>query len=282
MSDKSSIILRYDVSNDRLADRRCKGIICNHYRGLAPFDLVSRFAGGLAYFMNNRQYLRRICGPCEDDLTYQTFRRMFDVDFIHPSLWVSIDGVEKAKRRLLDGKISRDKLNDSIMWCDAGYGQLLIDIAETDGITTATYAFVESVYDYAKHYSVDDYILQKSITSKEDLTEAVNYIHDTASVMTLDEIKEFVETDLYDYAFFSESQQEETLHTKGTITDEDPIEELELSIRAYNSLKKAGAVTVGQLKQMSHDEIRNCRNMSAKACDEVTDKLKSLGTGIFP
>ena len=52
------------------------------------------------------------------------------------------------------------------------------------------------------------------------------------------------------------------------------IEELYLSVRAYNCLKRAGIDTVEQLKKMNEEELMKVRNLGRKACDEVLEKVR--------
>jgi DNA-directed RNA polymerase subunit alpha len=56
-----------------------------------------------------------------------------------------------------------------------------------------------------------------------------------------------------------------------------PIEELDLSVRPYNCLKRAGINTVGDLLQRTEDEIVNVKNFGRKSLDEVKEKLAGLG-----
>lgn len=58
---------------------------------------------------------------------------------------------------------------------------------------------------------------------------------------------------------------------------EMPIEELELSVRSYNCLKRAGISTVEDLANKSEAEMMKVRNLGKKSLDEVTNKLRSLG-----
>ena len=55
------------------------------------------------------------------------------------------------------------------------------------------------------------------------------------------------------------------------------IEELELSVRSFNCLKRAGIATVEDLTNKSETEMMNVRNLGKKSFDEVTAKLHSLG-----
>ena len=56
-----------------------------------------------------------------------------------------------------------------------------------------------------------------------------------------------------------------------------PIEELELSVRSYNCLKRAGIATVGDLAEKSQEDMMKVRNLGKKSLDEVTNKLIELG-----
>ncbi|MBE5818025.1 MAG: DNA-directed RNA polymerase subunit alpha [Clostridiales bacterium] len=56
-----------------------------------------------------------------------------------------------------------------------------------------------------------------------------------------------------------------------------PIEELELSVRSYNCLKRANINTIGELLLKSEEEMIKVRNLGKKSLDEVMQKLQSLG-----
>ena len=55
------------------------------------------------------------------------------------------------------------------------------------------------------------------------------------------------------------------------------IEELELSVRSFNCLKRAGIATVEDLTNKSETDMMKVRNLGKKSFDEVTAKLHSLG-----
>ncbi len=59
-----------------------------------------------------------------------------------------------------------------------------------------------------------------------------------------------------------------------------PIEELQLSVRSYNCLKREGVNTVGDLVQKSEAELMDIRNFGQKSIDEVKAKLEDLGLGL--
>ena len=55
------------------------------------------------------------------------------------------------------------------------------------------------------------------------------------------------------------------------------IEDLELSVRSFNCLKRAGISTVEDITNMTEAEMMKVRNLGKKSLDEVTNKLHSLG-----
>lgn len=57
------------------------------------------------------------------------------------------------------------------------------------------------------------------------------------------------------------------------------IEDLDLSVRSYNCLKRAGIQTVDELTQKTEDEMMRVRNLGKKSLKEVKDKLNELGLG---
>jgi DNA-directed RNA polymerase subunit alpha len=58
------------------------------------------------------------------------------------------------------------------------------------------------------------------------------------------------------------------------------VEELNLSVRSYNCLKREGINTVGDLVQKSEAELMDIRNFGQKSIDEVKAKLEELGLGL--
>ena len=55
------------------------------------------------------------------------------------------------------------------------------------------------------------------------------------------------------------------------------IEDLDLSVRSYNCLKRAGINTVEELVQRDEDEMMKVRNLGRKSLEEVQQKLAQLG-----
>ena len=58
------------------------------------------------------------------------------------------------------------------------------------------------------------------------------------------------------------------------------IEELELSVRSFNCLKRAGINTVQELTNRTTDDMMKVRNLGRKSLEEVLAKLKELGLSL--
>ena len=71
-----------------------------------------------------------------------------------------------------------------------------------------------------------------------------------------------------------ESKKEKVLETT--------IEELDLSVRSYNCLKRAGIINVEDLTNKTEEEMMKVRNLGRKSLEEVTNKLHSLGLDFAP
>ena len=52
-----------------------------------------------------------------------------------------------------------------------------------------------------------------------------------------------------------------------------PVDELDLSVRSYNCLKRAGITKISELLQKTEEEIMNMRNLGKKSVDEIKEKL---------
>ena len=59
-----------------------------------------------------------------------------------------------------------------------------------------------------------------------------------------------------------------------------PVEDLDLTVRSYNCLKREGIHTVGELLSRSEADLLDIRNFGAKSIDEVKAKLASMGLAL--
>ena len=58
------------------------------------------------------------------------------------------------------------------------------------------------------------------------------------------------------------------------------IEDLDLSVRSYNCLKRAGINTVEELTQKTEEDMMKVRNLGKKSLEEVESKLAELGLSL--
>jgi DNA-directed RNA polymerase subunit alpha len=58
------------------------------------------------------------------------------------------------------------------------------------------------------------------------------------------------------------------------------IEELDFSVRTYNCLKKANVLTIGELVQITEQDLMNIRNFGRKSLNEVKERLAQLGLSL--
>lgn len=87
--------------------------------------------------------------------------------------------------------------------------------------------------------------------------------------------------DLSDQAKHTEIMVEKE-ETKKEKVLEMTIEELDLSVRSYNCLKRAGINTVEDLTNRTEDDMMKVRNLGRKSLEEVIQKLHGLGLSLAP
>ena len=111
-----------------------------------------------------------------------------------------------------------------------------------------------------------------ALTGYDDaVVEAANIINQhMAAFMSLAEEEEPVE----DTSIFAVGTEEDNSEL------DKQIEDLDLSVRSYNCLKRAGIHSVRQLVEFSENDLLNIRNFGVKSIEEVKDKLETMGLGL--
>ena len=113
-----------------------------------------------------------------------------------------------------------------------------------------------------------------SITPDEAVCRAANIINQyMGSFMALADIAGEDEDGEIPSIFAPEGQESNAELDK-------QIEDLDLSVRSYNCLKRAGIHSVRQLVEFSENDLLNIRNFGAKSIEEVKDKLISMGLNL--
>lgn len=108
-----------------------------------------------------------------------------------------------------------------------------------------------------------------SITPIEAVCNAANIIDQyMGAFLTLGQVEEDEEGEVV--SIFAPENQETNAEL------DKQIEDLDLSVRSYNCLKRAGIHSVRQLVEYSENDLLNIRNFGAKSIEEVKDKLISM------
>ena len=112
-----------------------------------------------------------------------------------------------------------------------------------------------------------------SITPTEAVLQAVNIINQyMGAFMALSDTEGEEEMEVV--SIFAPEGQESNVEL------DKQIEDLDLSVRSYNCLKRAGIHSVRQLVEYSENDLLNIRNFGAKSIEEVKDKLISMGLNL--
>ncbi|MGI6550875.1 MAG: DNA-directed RNA polymerase subunit alpha C-terminal domain-containing protein [Syntrophomonadales bacterium] len=61
------------------------------------------------------------------------------------------------------------------------------------------------------------------------------------------------------------------------VTMQTPISDLDLSVRSFNCLKRAGKNTLRDIVEMTEDDLLQIRNLGRKSAEEIIGKIKSYG-----
>ena len=108
-----------------------------------------------------------------------------------------------------------------------------------------------------------------AVTSQEAIGIAAKMLMEHLEVIV--ELSEKAQEE--DYMIERESEQNSQIL-------EMQIEDLDLSVRSYNCLKRAGINTVDELTQKSEEDMMKVRNLGKKSLKEVKQKLDELGLGL--
>lgn len=68
--------------------------------------------------------------------------------------------------------------------------------------------------------------------------------------------------------------------TELPVASDKSIDDLELTVRSYNCLKRANINTVAELTSKTYSELSKVRNLGRKSLDEIVDKLHELGVSL--
>jgi DNA-directed RNA polymerase subunit alpha len=159
---------------------------------------------------------------------------------------------------------------------------------------------IDSIFSPVKRvaYSVD----QARVGQKTDYDKLTLDIETDGSLDPHAALREAAEILIKYLAIFSEPERVEALRDQGAALigdaalagaagaparsadgmDDILIEELELGVRSYNCLKRAGVQTVGDLVQKSESELNAIPNFGRKSIEEVKETLEARGLSLRP
>lgn len=122
------------------------------------------------------------------------------------------------------------------------------------------------------------------VGSRTDLDKLVLDIVTDGSISPSDALSEAAQILVDRFRVFTELGQSakrgERVAIAKAVSGKDydrPIEDLDLSVRAYNCLKRSGITKIGQVLEMSQDDLLAVRNFGQKSLDELNQRLEALG-----
>ncbi|MHB8841929.1 MAG: DNA-directed RNA polymerase subunit alpha [Candidatus Aquicultor sp.] len=193
-----------------------------------------------------------------------------DVEIINPELHLATlnaDGKLEMEMTVEEGRgyVSADRnkrASDTI-------GVIPVDSIFSP-IRTVTYAVENARVGQRTDFDrlVLDVTTNGSITPFEAVSIGAKIVNDHMGLF-MEQASEFATTPV----FVSDAND------RGKALD-SPIEDLELSVRSYNCLKREGVNTVQQLVEQSEGDLMKIRNFGAKSIEEVKDKLQQLGLSL--
>jgi DNA-directed RNA polymerase subunit alpha len=209
-------------------------------------------------------------GPC--DVTAEDIIADDEVEIINPDHYIC--HVNKGKRfrmvmnaRKGNGYVSADK--------NAQYRENKVGVIPIDSLYTpvvrANYSIDKTRVDDNADY--DKLTVEVWTNGSIGPKEAIGM----AAKMLIDHLHSVVELSTRAMAedFMIERKSEESSRNL-----EKPIEDLDLSVRSYNCLKRAGIHTLGELIEKTEEDMMKVRNLGKKSLKEVKQKLEELGLGL--
>lgn len=208
-------------------------------------------------------------GPCE--VTAGSIAADADVEILNPDLHIATVGAGGK----LNMELTMDKGRGYIPAEQNKQSQTVIGVIPVDSIYTPVLKVNYTVENtrVGQFTDFDKLIFEVYTDGTLTAKEAVSL---GAKVLT-EHLNLFVDLsgDAYEGDIMVEKDDKE-----GSKILEMTIEELDLSVRSFNCLKRAGINTVKDLTEKTEDEMMKIRNLGRKSLEEVINKLESLGYGL--
>ena len=208
-------------------------------------------------------------GPCE--VTAGSIAADADVEILNPDLHIATVGAGGK----LNMELTMDKGRGYIPAEQNKQSQTVIGVIPVDSIYTPVLKVNYTVENtrVGQFTDFDKLIFEVYTDGTLTAKEAVSL---GAKVLT-EHLNLFVDLsgDAYEGDIMVEKDDKE-----GSKILEMTIEELDLSVRSFNCLKRAGINTVKDLTEKTEDEMMKVSNLGRKSLDVVINKLESLGYGL--
>lgn len=211
-------------------------------------------------------------GECE--VTAGDIKTDSEVEILDPGMHIAT--LEPGAKLYMDITIDRGRGYVSAE-ANKNYLQPIIGVIPIDSIYTPVLKVNYSVENtrVGQRTDFDKLIIEVWTNGTISAKEAVSY----AAKILIDRLQLFA--DLSDETSQPELLVEKEDNRKDKVL-EMTIEELDLSVRSFNCLKRAGINTVGDLTNKSPEDMMKVRNLGKKSFEEVKSKLVSLGLDLAP
>ena len=187
--------------------------------------------------------------------------------------------IDTEMKKWINEIIEVMKKTDTIIQVIAGNSgtvekQAMILISLSEEIPFRMRALFSLIFPYIKVQELSETLEEREYLTGKYLTEVIEEILFTLMCDIVK--KEHIETvteeadKCVEFEDYDEVKHE---YCPMPLEDSTPIENLELSVRAYNCLKRAGILTFGDLKALKEDELKRIRNLSVNCVYEIKEKM---------
>ena len=210
----------------------------------------------------------------EGEVTAGDIKTDSEVEILDPGMHIAT--LEPGAKLYMDITIDRGRGYVSAE-ANKNYLQPIIGVIPIDSIYTPVLKVNYSVENtrVGQRTDFDKLIIEVWTNGTISAKEAISY----AAKILIDRLSLFA--DLSDESSQPELMVEKEDNRKDKIL-EMTIEELDLSVRSFNCLKRAGINSVGDLTNKSPEDMMKVRNLGKKSFEEVKAKLLSLGLDLAP
>ncbi len=222
---------------------------------------------------DNNIYTLRIheTGPCV--VTAKDIKCPEGVEVLNPDLPICTLSAGKDFTMEMQAKLGRGYVGSEINKHRQSGDSAPLGVIYTDSLFSpvkrVAYHSVQKFNEDGKPYDVLTMEIDTDGTLKpsETLSIASKILRDHLSIITE---ADFIMRN-------AQEAEEETTKERDASLKSKMIEDLELSVRSYNCLKRAGISTVDELCQKTEYEMQHVRNLGKKSLQEIKDKIYSLG-----